>query len=142
MRRSLTGRTTADDVRRVALAALATALDDGKQQAAKKPGLTGVRAVATGAVIYTAGRAIFSGRRFIADRLGSDSHEDERDDEEYDEPEDEEPDEPEAEADEEPEDEDEQEPTTSSRRPPVHSDEPDPDLPRRPSRSRAPVVRA
>jgi outer membrane biosynthesis protein TonB len=182
VRRSLTRRTTGDDVRRVVLAALATALDDSKQQAAKKPALTGVRAVATGAVIYTAGRAAFSGRRFISDRLASDSREDERGDEdqeeydepeaeerdepeaeEYDEPEAEERDEPEAEERDEPEaeehdepeaeaeerdDEPEQEPvhSSSSRRPPVHSDrspdERDPDLPSRPSRSRAPLGRA
>src|SRR5262245_31070210 len=71
--RVTTKKTTADDVRRVALAALATALEDGKQEAKKKPGLTGVRAVATGAVLYTAGRAAFTGRRFIRDRFGPDA---------------------------------------------------------------------
>src|SRR3954452_18345868 len=74
-------RTTAEDVRRVALAALATALDDGKQEAKKKPGLTGMRAVATGAVLYTAGRAAFTGRRFIRDRLGTDGEAEDRADE-------------------------------------------------------------
>src|SRR3954468_20044222 len=63
----------ADDVRRVALAALATALEDRKEEVKKKPGLTGVRAVATGAVIYTAGRAAFAGRRFYRDRFGADA---------------------------------------------------------------------
>jgi hypothetical protein len=111
----------ADDVRRVALAALATALEDRKEEAKKKPGLTGVRAVATGAVIYTAGRAAFTGRRFVRDHFGSDGQGHERDDdadeEEYDEPraeedeeyEDEEEEEPRAEEDEEYEDEDEDE---------------------------------
>src|SRR3954452_12745544 len=98
-------RTTAEDVRRVALAALATALDEGKQEVKKKPGLTGMRAVATGAVIYTAGRAAFAGRRFARDHFGSDhdaDEGDEEDDEDYE-------DEPRAEAedDEEPEEEDE-----------------------------------
>src|ERR671915_235173 len=73
MRLSTKRRTTSDDVRRVALAALATALDDRKQEAKSKPGLTGMRAVATGAVIYTAGKAAFTSRRFIRDHLGSDA---------------------------------------------------------------------
>jgi len=86
-------KTTADDVRKVALAALSTVLDDGKQEARKKPGLTGVRAVATGAVLYTAGKAALNGRRFLREHTGSDAEQDEdveeSDDEEYDQPEDE-----------------------------------------------------
>ena len=74
---------TADDVRRVALAALVSALDEGKQDAKKKPGLTGVRAVATGAVIYTAGVAAFKGRRFVQDQIAA--YRDGADDDEYDE---------------------------------------------------------
>jgi hypothetical protein len=62
-------KATAEEVRRVALAALTAALDDGKQEAKQKPGLTGVRAVATGAVIYTAGMAAFKGRRFVREYL-------------------------------------------------------------------------
>src|SRR5690242_5825640 len=81
-------RTTADDVKKVALAALATALDDGKQEARQKPGLTGMRAVATGAVLYTGARAAISGGRFIRNRFGPSEEEDhadeERDDEDYD----------------------------------------------------------
>src|SRR3954470_14116682 len=73
MRLSAKRKTTAEDVRRVALAALASALDDRKQEAKKKPGLTGVRAVATGAVLYTAGRAAVAGRRFYRDRFGADA---------------------------------------------------------------------
>src|ERR687895_160903 len=124
MRLSTKRRTTSDDVRRVALAALATALDDRKEEAKRKPGLTGVRAVATGAVIYTAGKAAFTSRRFIRDHLGSDARgkdEDEEaraeEDEDYeeaqaaeDEYEDEEYEEPRAEEDEEPEDEEYEEP--------------------------------
>jgi hypothetical protein len=63
---------TADDVRRVALAALATALENSREETRKKPGLTGVRAVATGAVIYTAGRAVYTGRRFLREHLAAD----------------------------------------------------------------------
>ena len=65
----IVGKPNADDVKRVAVAALVAALDDGKDQARKKPGLTGMRAVATGAVLYTAGKVAFSGRRFINERL-------------------------------------------------------------------------
>src|ERR671916_204168 len=117
MRLSTKRRTTSDDVRRVALAALATALDDRKEEAKKKPGLTGMRAVATGAVIYTAGKAAFGSRRFIREHLGSNSRdEDEPRAEEDEEPEEEEEDyeeEPRAEEDEdyeEPEEEPEEEP--------------------------------
>src|ERR1044072_2424426 len=110
---------TADDVRRVALAALTAALEDGKQEAKKKPGLTGVRAVATGAVIYTAGRAAFSGRRFIRDHFGSAGEAREEDgeemvedrDEDY---EDEEDEEPQAEEDEDYEDEEDEEPQAAA----------------------------
>src|SRR3954452_6931332 len=77
-------RTTAEDVRRVALAALATALEDGKQEAKAKPGLTGMRAVATGAVLYTAGRAAFAGRRFVREHTGNEAEVDARADEDYD----------------------------------------------------------
>src|ERR687895_648162 len=111
MRLSTKRRTTSDDVRRVALAALATALDDRKEEAKKKPGLTGMRAVATGAVIYTAGKAAFGSRRFIREHLGSNSREEdeyedsqEEDEDEYEEPraeEDEDYEEPEPEEDEE-----------------------------------------
>src|ERR687895_721133 len=120
MRLSTKRRTTSDDVRRVALAALATALDDRKEEAKKKPGLTGMRAVATGAVIYTAGKAAFGSRRFIREHLGSNSREEdeyeeepraEEDEEDYEEePRAEEYEEPEAEEEEEPEDEDYEEP--------------------------------
>ena len=76
------GKPTADDVRRVALAAVAAALDDGKEQARKKPGLTGMRAVATGAVLYTAGRAALQGRRFVNERLRSDDDDEQVEDDE------------------------------------------------------------
>ena len=60
------------DVRRMVLAALASALEDGHQpQEEKKKGLTGVRAVAAGAALVTAGRAAYKGRDFIRERLQS-----------------------------------------------------------------------
>ena len=78
----IVGKPNADDVKRVAVAALVAALDDGKENAKKKPGLTGMRAVATGAVLYTAGKVAFNGRRFISERLQSDDEPEE--DEAYD----------------------------------------------------------
>ncbi|MEA2134738.1 MAG: hypothetical protein QOC68_2647 [Solirubrobacteraceae bacterium] len=111
-------QTKADDVRKIALSALSTVLGDGKVEAPSKPGLTGVRAVATGAVLYTAGRAVVTGRRFIRDRMGADTQEAEGevrededvDDEEFEEPEAEEFEEPEAEEEEDEEEEDFEEP--------------------------------
>ena len=68
-------KTTADDVKRVAMAALASALEESRREVRKNPRLTGVRAVATGAVLYTTGRAVFKGRQFIQERFGSDEEE-------------------------------------------------------------------
>jgi hypothetical protein len=51
MRLSTKRWASGDDVRKVVLAALATALDDRKEEAKKKPGLTGVREVAGGASV-------------------------------------------------------------------------------------------
>jgi hypothetical protein len=104
---------TADDVRRVALAALATALENSREEARKKPGLTGVRAVATGAVIYTAGRAVYTGRRLLREHLASDG------------------DKPEG---------SESRQNGEDREEPDEDDEHD-DRPSRPSRSRAPAAR-
>src|SRR5215210_2142649 len=109
----IVGKPNADDVKRVAVAALVAALDDGKDQARKKPGLTGMRAVATGAVLYTAGKAAFSGRRFISERLHGDDDVPEEDEEE---------DEPEADEDFDEEDEDTEQRSAASE-PPVHPDE-------------------
>src|SRR6187549_960215 len=90
------GKPSADDVKRVAVAALVAALDDSKEQARKKPALTGMRAVATGAVLYTAGKAAFNGRRFISDRLNGGGE----DEESFDDDEEEDDEEPSAEEDE------------------------------------------
>jgi hypothetical protein len=110
-------RTTAGDVRKVALAALNTALDDGKRAAQSKPRLVGVRAVAGGAVLYTVGRAVVTRGRFIRNPFGEQGAEgDVRDEEvmeeEFEEPaaeEDEEFEEPVGEEDEEFEEEEEYE---------------------------------
>jgi hypothetical protein len=117
----IVGKPNADDVKRVAVAALVAALDDGKDQAKKKPGLTGMRAVATGAVLYTAGKAAFNGRRFINERL--EARDDQQEDDEGFEEDEELEEEPVAEEDEdfeEPEDDDEELSVASE--PPVHPD--------------------
>ena len=80
------GKPNADDVKRVAVAALVAALDDSKEHARKNPRLTGVRAVATGAVLYTAGKAALTGRRLLNERLNRNDEEPE--DEVYDDDED------------------------------------------------------
>jgi len=144
---------TADDVRRVALAALVSALDEGKQDAKKKPGLTGVRAVATGAVIYTAGVAAFKGRRFVQDQIAA-YRDDADDDEEFDEYDEEydEADEPEAEEEDFDEDEERDEPEAEEDERPETPDlqpiqrvargkkrQPSLALFERPSRSRSPI---
>src|SRR3954465_15381520 len=64
------GKPNADDVKRVAVAALVAALDDSKEKARKNPRLTGARAVATGALPYTAARAVRGGRPFTRDPVG------------------------------------------------------------------------
>ena len=160
---------TADDVRKVLLTALIAALEDQKETKKPRRGITGVRALATGAVLYTAGRA---GSKLLTDRVQSGSDEDEAEadeeyeDEEYDEPEaeydedeaeadedeadeeyedeDEEYEEPEAEADEEEGEEYEEyeeEPEAEADEPEYDEDEQD-DIPERPSRSRSPVGRS
>src|SRR4051794_34765763 len=101
-----------DDVRRVALAALSAALENGTQQEEKKPKrsgpMKGVRTVATGAALFVAGRAAYKGRHAILDQLDGGRQED-GDEEEDDDVGDEE-EEPSAEEDEDFEDEDEEEP--------------------------------
>ena len=119
-------RPSGDDVRRVALAALAAALDEGTQQQQKAPkrkgGLkSGVRTVAAGAALYVAGRAAYNNRDAILEQL-QDGREDDEDpvaeededeepvaeeDEDFDEDEEEEP---VAEEDEDYDDEEEEEP--------------------------------
>ena len=100
-------KTPTEELKDAAIEALVNALDDDRRAA--KPGTKGVRALAAGAVIYTAGRAAFKGQRFVREQLSSDTEDDQADDLEdeeetraYEEPEadeyevDEEEDEPEA----------------------------------------------
>lgn len=74
-------RPATDDVRRIALAALTAALDDGGSQEKPKR-FKGVRTLAAGAALYTAGVAAFKNRDAILDRL-RDEDEADFDDEEY-----------------------------------------------------------
>src|SRR5215218_6227455 len=112
-------RPSGDDVRRVALAALAAALDEGTQQQQRAPkrkgGLkSGVRTVAAGAALYVAGRAAYNNRDAILEQLqdGREQEDDEPEDDEpvaeEDEDYEEEDDEPVAEEDEDYEDEDDE----------------------------------
>jgi hypothetical protein len=148
-------KTASDELRRAALTALASALEQQAKQRGKsrKPKLTGVRALATGAVIYTAGRAAFANRELLRDQLSGDGRvrdeEDEQDepveedepraeeqdqpeDEEYEEPsaeEDEDYEEPSAEEDEEPEDEQDEEPSAEEEEEPSAEEDEDYDEP-------------
>ena len=107
----IVGKPNVDDVKRVAVAALVAALDDGKDTARKNPRLTGMRAVAAGAVLYTAGKAAFSGRRFINERLNQNDGEAPDEDEAYEDDEEfEDDEEPVAEEDEDFEEDEEEEP--------------------------------
>jgi hypothetical protein len=144
----IVGKPNAEDVKRVAVAALVAALDDGKEKARKNPRLTGMRAVATGAVLYTAGKAAFNGRRFISERLQGDAEPEDEYDEEEDEEFDDDEEEPVAEEDEdfdeEEDEEEEEEEHSAASEPPVHPDDEDvddSDLPERPSKRREPVGR-
>src|SRR4051794_4679718 len=71
-------KTPTEELKDAAIEALVNALDDDKR--ADKPRIKGVRALATGAVIYTAGRAAFKGRRFLREQLSSDTEDDQADD--------------------------------------------------------------
>jgi hypothetical protein len=67
----------ADVLSRMATAALAAALENGQspepaQKSRKKKRFNGVRAVATGAVIYTAGKAAVRGYEAVRDELAED----------------------------------------------------------------------
>ncbi len=106
-------RPSGDDVRRVALAALAAALDEGTQQQRapkRKGGLkSGVRTVAAGAALYVAGRAAYNNRDAILEQLQAGREQDDEDPvAEEDEDFEDEDEEPVAEEDEEYEDEDEE----------------------------------
>jgi hypothetical protein len=71
-------KTPTEELKDAAIEALVNALDDDKRAA--KPGRKGVRALAAGAVIYTAGHAAFKGHRFVREQLSSDTEDDQADD--------------------------------------------------------------
>ena len=68
--------TPTEELKNAAIEAALSALGDGKSESKDKPAMTGVRAVAAGAVLYTAGRAAFRGRRFLNEQFSSDQAED------------------------------------------------------------------
>src|SRR3954453_8951791 len=75
-------RPSGDDVKRVALAALAAALEDGKQEKPEKRSggaMKGVKTVPAGAVLLVAGRAALKNAPAILDQLqdGSEDEDDE-----------------------------------------------------------------
>jgi hypothetical protein len=74
-------RSTSDEVRRVVLAAVASALENRAQESQRKPRLRGVRALAAGAVLYTAGKAVVGNRELLREQLGGDGARRDRDDE-------------------------------------------------------------
>jgi hypothetical protein len=91
-----------DELRRMALAALVTALDGDDRDTKEKSGHKGLRILAAGAVIYGAGLAAYKNRDLIRDQLlalqdGEDEDEDIEDEEAEVEDEDEVVEEPEAE---------------------------------------------
>jgi hypothetical protein len=72
-------KTPIEELKDAAIRALVNALDDDDKRAAK-PGTNGVRALAAGALIYTAGRAAFKGQRFVREQLSSDTEDDQAQD--------------------------------------------------------------
>ena len=70
MRRLARRKTPTEELKEAALRALVNALDEDRRapEPEKKGGL---RAVAVGAVIYTAGRAVFKRQRFLREHLPS-----------------------------------------------------------------------
>ena len=71
-------KTPTEELKDAAIEALINALDDDKRAA--KPGTKGVRALAAGAVIYTAGHAALKGQRFMREQLSSDTEDDQAED--------------------------------------------------------------
>ena len=64
-------KTPAKQLKQAAIEAAVTALGDRQDRSKGKPALSGVRAVGTGAVLVTAARAAFKGRRFLREQLSS-----------------------------------------------------------------------
>jgi hypothetical protein len=63
--------TPTEQLKNAAVEAALSALGDNQSRSKDKPALTGVRAVAAGAVLYTAGRAAFTGRRVLREQQSS-----------------------------------------------------------------------
>ena len=59
-----------EELKSVAIAALINALDEKREEKPKR-GLTGVRALTAGLVIYTAGHAAYTGQRLVRERLSA-----------------------------------------------------------------------
>ena len=79
MRRLTRRKTPTEELKDAAIKALVHALDDDDKRAAK-PRTSGVRALAAGAVIYTAGRAAFKGQRFVREQVSSGTDDDQVED--------------------------------------------------------------
>jgi len=86
-------KTPTEELKSAAIEALVNALDDDNKRAPEPGGTKGIRAVAIGAVIYTAGRAVFKRQHFVREQLSSLTNddqaevEDEEETREYEEPE-------------------------------------------------------
>jgi len=65
----LSRKKTPTEQLRTAATAVLNVVEDQVRSTANMRGLTGVRAVATGAAIYTAGLAAFKGRRFVREQI-------------------------------------------------------------------------
>jgi hypothetical protein len=74
-------KTRAEELRDAAVTGLLSVFEDQEHETSGKRGLTGVRAVAGGAAIYTAGFAAYKGRRFLRNQLSRDQAETEPRDE-------------------------------------------------------------
>jgi hypothetical protein len=65
------GATPTEQLKNAAIEAALRALGDGQSTPKDKPALTGVRAVAAGAALYTAGWAAFKGRGFLREQFSA-----------------------------------------------------------------------
>jgi hypothetical protein len=68
--------TLTEQLQSAAIDAAISALADRRRRSKDRPALKGVRAVAAGAVLYTAGRAAFKGRRLLREQLSASPAED------------------------------------------------------------------
>jgi hypothetical protein len=70
-------KTPTEQLKHAAVEAAVSALGDLQGRSTGKPALSGVRAVGTGAVLFTAARAAFTRRRFLREQASSKEVEDE-----------------------------------------------------------------